>query len=234
MEILDLNKLSPLRVFEQSLEGGLGKGNLGVLVSRRGIGKTACLVHLAMYKMYAKQLVIHVSFSNNVQHVLNWYDEYLKELKDGKSTATTEEYNSILSNRSIMNFNQNGLSVDNIINSIKALILQGAFKANAILFDGYKLNELSKEDLKKIKDFAKELQLECWLSVSASKNDNTYDEFGVPTYINEYKDLIDLLIGLKYDEKKEKVVMTAVKHNLQETDKPLNVYLNPKTMLIED
>jgi len=44
MEIQELNDLSPLRVFEESLDGGLGRGNLGVLVSRHGVGKTACLV----------------------------------------------------------------------------------------------------------------------------------------------------------------------------------------------
>ena len=31
---------SPLRVFERSIHGGLGRGNLGVVLSRAGMGKT--------------------------------------------------------------------------------------------------------------------------------------------------------------------------------------------------
>ncbi|MDD3671488.1 MAG: hypothetical protein PHR01_09445, partial [Sphaerochaetaceae bacterium] len=62
MEIQELNALSPLRAFDQSLNGGLGKGNLGVLVSRHGIGKTACLVHLSTDKLFRNEHVIHVSF----------------------------------------------------------------------------------------------------------------------------------------------------------------------------
>jgi len=43
----DLISRSPLRILENSIHGGLGKGNIGVLASRKGVGKTACLVHIA-------------------------------------------------------------------------------------------------------------------------------------------------------------------------------------------
>ena len=81
MEIQELNDLSPLRVFDESLGGGLGRGNLGVLVSRHGVGKTACLVHLATDKLLHSEHVIHVSFSGNVEHVINWYKEVFERCR---------------------------------------------------------------------------------------------------------------------------------------------------------
>ena len=51
MDLKQLNSVSPLRVFENSINGGLGKGNLGVIVSKKGVGKTACLVHIATDKL---------------------------------------------------------------------------------------------------------------------------------------------------------------------------------------
>ena len=63
MDIKQLNALSPLRAFEDSINGGLGKGKLGVIVSKHGVGKTACLVHLATDKLFKGEHVIHVSFS---------------------------------------------------------------------------------------------------------------------------------------------------------------------------
>ena len=33
----DVNRRSPLRVFERSIHGGLGPGNLGVVMSRAGV-----------------------------------------------------------------------------------------------------------------------------------------------------------------------------------------------------
>ena len=40
----ELNERSPLRVLEKSIHGGLGRGNLGVVIARHGVGKSAFLV----------------------------------------------------------------------------------------------------------------------------------------------------------------------------------------------
>ena len=107
MDIKQLNSVSPLRVFEEAINGGLGKGNLGVIVSRHGVGKTACLVHLATDKLFKGESVIHVSFSGNVEHVINWYKEVFKEIAEMQSLDdATMVYNSILANRVVMNFSQ--------------------------------------------------------------------------------------------------------------------------------
>lgn len=229
MEILDLNKLSALNVFEDAIDGGLGKGNLGVLVSQHGIGKTACLVHLAMYKLYKGEHVIHVSFSNNVEHMVTWYKEYIKELGGKK-----EDYDSILANRVVMNFNQENVSIEKILNSLKVLIESGSFKADTIFFDGYKLTTVDPADVDKIKAFAEEMEVACWFSVSPVRENVKFDEYGVPETMNDYADLVDLLIGLKYNNKTNKVDMTVIKHNgyAKEKNKKLGVSLDPETMLI--
>ena len=43
----DFIKVSPLKLLEMSVNKALGKGNLGVLMARAGVGKTACLIHIA-------------------------------------------------------------------------------------------------------------------------------------------------------------------------------------------
>ncbi len=48
----ELINRSPLRILEKSIQGGVGKGNIGVIASRKGVGKTACLVHeIGMLKL---------------------------------------------------------------------------------------------------------------------------------------------------------------------------------------
>ena len=164
MDIKQLNSLSPLRVFEDSINGGLGKGNLGVIVSKHGVGKTACLVHLATDKLFKGENVIHVSFSGNVEHVINWYKEVFKEIADNQSLDdATSIYNEILSNRVVMNFSQEQVSIDRVLSSLESLINLGSFKADCILFDGYKLTLASEEDIAKVKAFAAKMQLEVWI-----------------------------------------------------------------------
>ena len=41
----DWNERSPLRVFENSIHGGLGKGNIGVVTSRKGVGPGSISYH---------------------------------------------------------------------------------------------------------------------------------------------------------------------------------------------
>ena len=233
MDIQELNKISPLRVFDDAINGGLGKGNLGVIVSRHGVGKTACLVHLATDKLMRGEHVIHVSFSGNVEHVMNWYKEVFKEIAELQSLDDAHNvYSSILTNRVVMNFSQSQISVEKVLSSLKSLIEQGAFAADAILFDGYKLTLADEDDIVRIREFAKEMDLEVWFSVSPVNPEVVYDEYGVPSSLEKYYSYIDVLVGLRYQEAIDKVVMTVVRAHGKEVPKPMQVKLDPKTMLI--
>jgi len=235
MEIQELNALSPLRAFDESLNGGLGKGNLGVLVSRHGIGKTACLVHLATDKLFRNEHIIHVSFSGNVEHVINWYKEVFRQISENRSLEDAAViYNEILANRVVMNFSQENVSVEKVLSSLETLIRQGSFNADAIMFDGYKLTVATEDDVRKIKQFAMDLRVEVWFSVSPVRPDVQFDDNGVPNTILKYENLIDVLIGLKYNETMDKVIMTLVKDGETIDPKPMRVTLDPKTMLISE
>ncbi len=235
MEVRELINLSPLRVFEESIDGGLGRGNLGVLASRHGVGKTACLVHLATDKLFRGEHVIHVSFSGNVEHVINWYKEVFREISDGRSLDDAASvYNNILSNRVVMNFSQENVTIDKVLSSLATLIQHGSFQADTILFDGYKLTIATDEDVRKIKQFAQDMNLEVWFSVSPVRSNVEYDDYGVPNTMEKYIDLIDVLVGLRYNEGKDKVIMTVVKDHGQMCQKPMGVTLDPRTMLISE
>ena len=56
---------SPLRILERSTRGGLGKGKIGAIAARRGVGKTACLVHIATDQLLRGKQVVHVSFASS-------------------------------------------------------------------------------------------------------------------------------------------------------------------------
>ncbi|MCF0237944.1 MAG: hypothetical protein HUK24_05030 [Sphaerochaetaceae bacterium] len=233
MEVEELIKQSPIRVFEESINGGLGKGNLGVLASRHGVGKTACMVHLAIDKILRNESVIHVSFGTNVEHVMNWYKEVFREITDFKSLDDAfAVYENIRTNRVMMNFSQENVTVDKILSSLSTLINQGAFKADSVFFDGYKLTVASEEDVKKIKQFAQDMNVEVWFSVSPVRANMTFDQYGIPESMKPYMSIIDVLVGLHYNDEKSKVIMTVVQEHTKRLPKPAGVTLDPKTMLI--
>ena len=70
----------------------------------------------------------------NVEHVINWYKEVFKEVSDGKSLDDAASvYNNILSNRVVMNFSQENVTIDKVLSSLETLIRHGSFKADSIL-----------------------------------------------------------------------------------------------------
>jgi hypothetical protein len=115
---------------------------------------------------------------------------------------------------------------------LETLIRHGSFQADAILFDGYKLTTANLEDVRKIKAFAQALNVEVWFSVSPVRADVKVDQFGVPETMGPYLDVIDLLVGLRFNDANDKVLMTLVKGPQGIMKKPLGVNLDPKTMLI--
>ncbi|MCK5674648.1 MAG: hypothetical protein KAH95_14805 [Spirochaetales bacterium] len=227
----ELNERGPLRVFEKSINGGLGKGHIGVLASKKGVGKTACLVHIATDKLFRGRHVIHVSFSQKVDHIINWYEDIFKEIAKKRDLEDAVDiHDEIIKNRVIMNFNSQGTTIDQVLKSLGAMMSEGNFPADSVIFDGYKLAEASQEDLGKLKTFAKEANIELWFSVSLNGEDPTFNNVGVPTVLVEKIKDLDVLITLKYEG--DHVHFQVIKDHDNMEPKDMSLKLDPKTMLI--
>src|ERR1700750_1932333 len=76
----EVNEHSPLRILEKSIHGGLGKGNLGVVMARAGVGKTACLVQIGLDDLMRGKHVLHVALGQDLEHVQSWYDALFDDI----------------------------------------------------------------------------------------------------------------------------------------------------------
>ena len=233
MVIEELVKRNPLRIFEKSLNGGLGKGNIGVIASKKGIGKTAFLVHIAIDKLCNKKPVIHVSFSKRTDHIISWYEDIFNEISKRKNLQNALEiHEEIIHNRVIMNFNQQGIDVFRILSSLEAMITSGNFKAEVVIIDGLNIGEVGEEGLKIIKEFAQKLKLEIWISASLKKEDDVFNEKGIPYEVENVVSVIDVLLTLKYDD--QKIRMDIIKNHDSIEQENSHLYLDPKTLLIAE
>jgi len=141
-------KKSPLRILEKSLQGGLKKGEIGVLASRKGVGKTACLVHIGIDKLFQGKYIIHVSYAGRVDYIINWYEDIFKEIaKKQNIVPPLQTHDEIIKNRVIMNFNQKGTRTEQVLRSIEAMIIQGEFSADAVIIDGFNFSQSAPGDL---------------------------------------------------------------------------------------
>src|SRR5689334_16309565 len=95
----DVNERSPLRVFEKSIHGGLGRGNVGVIAAAPGIGKKVLLVQIALDDLLRDRKVLHISHAHPVDRERSYYDELFRDLvettqlEDPEVVRTTIERN---------------------------------------------------------------------------------------------------------------------------------------------
>jgi hypothetical protein len=229
----ELIRRSPLRNLEKSIHGGLGQGNIAVLASRKGVGKTACLVHISTDKLLQDKSVIHVSYATRVDHIIMWYEDIFKEIsKKRQLESALEVHDEIIRNRVIMNFKQDATRTDQVLKSIEAMIEYGNFSADTIIVDGYDFAKSTTDDLHKFKEFAQKAGLEVWFSASLRKEEPLFDESGIPHELIEYLSQIDVLITLTYQE--DYVRLGLVKDHSFPSPGDLKIRLDPKTLLISE
>jgi KaiC/GvpD/RAD55 family RecA-like ATPase len=160
MILSELIQRSPIRIFEKSIHGGLKAGEIGIIASENGIGKTSVLVQLALDKLLQGKHVIHVSFTRHAQHIFSWYEDIFSEFINKKNLENAGEVkNDVVKNRVLMNFNQDGITNDQITKSLRAMIVEGGFNAEAVIVDGFDFTRADRERIANVKAFAGELGL---------------------------------------------------------------------------
>lgn len=229
----ELIKRSPLRLLEKAMHGGLGPGKVGVLASRKGVGKTACLVHIATDKLFQGKHVIHVSYSSRVDYIINWYEDIFREIaKKRELESAVDVHDEIIKHRVIMNFRQEGAKTEQVLKSLEAMIVHGKFSADALIVDGYDFLLASLDDLKQFKNFAAKLGLEVWFAVSLRGPEPIFDDEGKPHVLQCCMDEIDVLITLSF--KDNYVRLFLVKDREFEPAGELGLRLDPSSLLIAE
>ncbi|MBN2036954.1 MAG: hypothetical protein JW768_09460 [Chitinispirillaceae bacterium] len=229
----ELIKRSPLRILERSTHGGLGKGNIGVVAAPKGVGKTACLVHIATDQLLEGRHVIHVSFAAETGHIIAWYEDIFREIARRYALDSAMEiHDDIIKNRVIMNFKQNGVSVQQVRRSVYSMIRDGQFHADVVVIDGYDFMKATVDDVGVFKEFAQEAGLEIWFSAAVRDNSTkrTIDNF--PEELHAFIRFISVFIELEPCGKYIQLKLVKDHDNTGVADPHLK--LDPQILLIAE
>jgi hypothetical protein len=229
----DLIDKSPVRILEKGIEGGLKAGNLGVIASRKGIGKTSVLVQLALDQLLRGHKVVHVSFTTHTSYVISWYENIFTELARKKNLEHLNDvHDEIVKNRVIMNFNQDGVAIEQIVRSLTAMISDGGFKAESIIIDGFDFTRADARQLKVMRDFAEKMGVEVWYSCTMVGEEPLVDKHNVPVMLRDFIDDISVLILL--EPRVEYIHFIVAKDHGRLNPADLHIKLDAKTLLIAE
>ena len=226
----ELVQRSPIRIFEQSINGGLKAGEIGIIASENGVGKTSVLVQLALDKLLQGKKVIHVSFTQHTHYVPVWYEDIFNEFISKKNLENAAEVkNDLVKNRVLMNFSQDGVTKAQILRSLRAMIIEGGFKADSIIIDGFNFACTDKESIAAVKNFAIELGISVWYSCSV-KGEEQYNKEQIPLVLTDFAGFTDVVIVLL--PKPDHVELSVSKDRDSVISKSMAMKLDPRTLLI--
>ena len=225
-----LNERSPLRVFESSIHGGLGRGNIGVVVARPGIGKTAFLVGVALDDLMRGRSVFHVCIGQSMNHARQYYDEIFADLartsrlEDGDAVKREMERH-----RNIHAYLGNTFSVTKLREDLQLLREFVHFHPAAVIVDGWDFERASLDDLAELHGVAKEFDAELWMSAVTHRH-SPKDARGIPEPVAHVADAVDVIVRLAHDGKA--VHVSLLKDHDNPHVSPAHLALDPVTMLL--
>ena len=227
----ELIQRSPIRVFMNSINGGLGPGEMGVIASPSGIGKTSVLVQIAMDRLLSDNKVIHISFTQHTDYILSWYENIFDEFIKKKNLENEQDVkDDIVKNRVLMKFTQGGISGEQIIKSLRALIKDGGFGAEYIIVDGYDFSAASESSITAIKTFAEEIGVSIWFSCNIKDEAPLFDRKNIPLALKKFEGFFAVIVVLNPNP--AHISFTVSKDRDIYNPEHLALKLDPKTLLI--
>lgn len=218
----EVNERSPMRVFEGSMHGGLGRGNVGVVASRPGVGKTALLVQIALDDLLRDRKVLHISHEHAVDHVRSYYDEIFHDIAHASKLEGTEAVLlDIERDRLIFSLfghaKQSAAGGDGTVAKIKETVAFARdvahFEPDVIVIDGFDASTSTKEAVQALAALAREQNVELWFSVQATDGgaaqaeklpapiDGFAGDVAVVVYLQPERDVVRLRLLKDHDNK---------------------------------
>lgn len=220
------NARSPLRLLEKGLHGGLGSGNVGVVLAGHGVGKTALLVAVALDELLRTGRVLHVCLDHTVSHVRSHYDTVFEDLA---STTHLEEeavvHAEIDRLRSIRVYPAQHFSASKLRDAVKLESETGG-PPSLIVLEGVDCENLDRGEFQDFKALAGELAAEVW--VSAVSREEAPGE--IPPWIDRFGEAVSVILALAPSG--ESVALRALKDHDNPDLEALHVALDPTTLLL--
>lgn len=223
---------SPVRVFERAIGGGLGAGNLGVVMSRPGVGKTGFLIGLAVDQLLQGRKVLYISTKESVERINDFFDQVFHAMAaDLGFDEVPQKQLNMERNRHILVYNRDLFSLEKLEQSVAFLKDTTGFDPDMVIMDGTPRYESTETwEMEGLQRLGRDWGAEIWTSSNTHREGQKTDERGVPLKVAAHDAFLAVIIHLctQNDHIKVKIVK---EHGTQEIPQ-VHLELDPGTMLL--
>ncbi|MBU8870772.1 MAG: hypothetical protein KOO60_07905 [Gemmatimonadales bacterium] len=223
---------SPIRIFDRAIGDGLGTGNLGVVLSRAGVGKTGFLIGLAVDQLMQGKKVLYISTKESVEHIHNFFDQIFHAMaRSLKAREVPQRQLKMERNRHILVYNRKQFSLEKLEKSVAFLKEAAGFEPDMVIMDGTpRFESTEKWEIEGMRKLAGEWDAEVWTSSNTHREGQEMDERGVPSTVARFDELLDVIVHLCPESNQIKVKIS--KEHANEEIAEVQMELDPATMLL--
>jgi len=232
----EINERSPMRVFESSMHGGLGKGNLGVIAAAAGVGKKALLVQIALDDLLRDRKVLHISHDHPVDRERSYYDELFHDLAEkthldgAESVRTSIERNRLIFSHLGKKAPGDASPMAQIRETVRFARDVAQFQPDVMVVGGFDFAHATLETVRDLAALAKELQVELW---AAARTTATRPIPGkLPEPLEPFRSAIHVVVYLETE--RDVVRIRLLKDHANPNVESLHLRLDPHTMRVID
>ncbi len=221
---------NPLRVLNMGRENN----QMGLVMARPGLGKTALLVQIALDAILRGKRVIHISIGETIEKTKTWYDDILQLILQEHSVNSPHELIEMVAHhRMIMTFKVAAFTRSRLEERLNDLILQDIFRPNCIIIDGFDFESTDRESLEDIKNLIESMNMQAWFSAIHHREDSRISPAGVPAPCHELDDLFDMIILLK-PEQNATIQLDIIRNYGAQVEGGKGLLLDPTTMMVKE
>lgn len=226
----DFIEVSPLKLLEMSENRELGIGKLGVLMARAGVGKTACLIHIAFDKLFRGEKLVHISLDDTPEKVTSYYNVIFSDLLRALDIQDETESRILFDrNRMILAYMNKSFEIKRLRENLNTLIDKIEFIPQALIVDGLDFEHTEREIFKGFKEIADEFKVEIWFSALSHRHISDVNERGIPYPCNKVDDLLSIIIQLQPTQ--SGIFLKLIKDHDNPVKPDASVRLDPNTFL---
>jgi hypothetical protein len=216
----ELNERSPVRAVAAAVRGGLEPGQIGAVMARAGIGKSALLIHLALNHILRGTPVLHVSLTDGHARVRSMYDEIFTEVANaarvgdrGKALVEIER------NRVIHSCLGGGFGAADMARLLDSVDEVMHFRPAVVVVDGLDVADIDAAGWRAV---ARDRSIRIWLAVRMHR-DSGPD-------VDDFAPRFDTAVSLVPSG--QDIALRVLRAGGQSLDAPEALNLDPVTMLV--
>lgn len=228
-----VNSHSPLKILDRSTHGGLGPGNVGVVMARAGVGKTAFLVQVGLDDLMRERDVLHIAIGSTLEHAQSWYDSLFDDIAREQELDNREELRAQVARRRVIQaYAEGDFSADKVAKAAQMYVQHLGIQPKAILVDGFDWESGSvvntAAEIGALRALSRRLGAELWLTAQTHREVVPHHPDQIPEPAAAFKELVDIAIYLQPEGKLVSVRLLKDHDNQNVSD--LHLELSPDTM----